>query len=199
MKVHWGGRSACCGEQRRRAGWKRCRRQASQMSILLPRRSPLHTPSPPLLFLYSSSHSRMTQPRPCLLPNAGKAAAAATRKQFGRRSRLCVNYSRAVVEMTGGGRRFSAVSYRMDRNVRRKVKGGKIERSGCKKRGEDAGGGTKFSMAASASSPANHLNLKPTTFGLRTFIQQQSHRQESDAGIRQEAADCLCHVISWSD
>lgn len=48
----------------------------------------------------------MTQPRPCLLPNAGKAAAAATRKQFGRRSHLCVNYLRAVVEMTGGGRRF---------------------------------------------------------------------------------------------
>lgn len=195
MKVH-SGMSACCGEQRRRAGWKLCRRQASQMSILLPRRSPLHSlPSPPLPLLILPSEDDSASAM--FAPKCWKSCCCCYMQTVWPPSHLCVNYSRAIVEMTGGGRRFVR---NVRRKVRRKVKGGKIERSGCKKKGEDAGGGTKFSMAASASpSPADHLNLKLTAFGLRTFIQQQSHKQKSDAGIRPEAADCLCHVISWSD
>lgn len=45
--------------------------------------------TPPPLPLYSSSDPRMTQPRPCLLPNAGKAAAV-TCKLFCLSSSSCL-------------------------------------------------------------------------------------------------------------
>lgn len=91
MKVHWRGMSACCGFAEATCWLEAVQATGFADEHPPPQTKPPPHPSPPLLFLYSSSHPRMTQPRPCLLPNAGKAAAAAaaTRKQFGPLSSLC--------------------------------------------------------------------------------------------------------------